>query len=226
MGASPQVGDLDRLALREGLSHDSGRQGRCAVASARQSTPDPCRRWHAGEIPVAPRRRHRSRQPRCRKAAPPWRRWWRARSRDRASSSPPATLRRARAAPHRVAKFVGPLAQLRPAAATFSMAMAAWSAKEVASSICFSVNGLTSSRVSTRTPTSLPRATSERRETGTVSRQALRVQKSVLRIVLDVGNVNHFTFEQDPSDNRTAVRFNRKGLGNPRIAGVDSSPPR
>ena len=39
---------------------------------------------------------------------------------------------------------------------TFSIAIAAWSAKVAASSICFSVNGRTSVRVSVNTPTGAP----------------------------------------------------------------------
>ena len=38
----------------------------------------------------------------------------------------------------------------------FSMAITAWSAKVVTSSICFSVNGLTSTRVSEKTPIVAP----------------------------------------------------------------------
>ena len=94
-----QVGDLDRLALREGLS-----DVRLIKADAllRQRVNQLLIHAVGGaqmKFALQHRRRHRSRRPRCRRAAPPWRRWWRARFRDRASSSPPATLRRARAAP-------------------------------------------------------------------------------------------------------------------------------
>ena len=49
-------------------------------------------------------------------------------------------------------------------------------------------------------------------ETGLVSAVAVRLGKSVLRIGFEVGNMNHFTFEQDPPENRTAFRFNRNPL--------------
>ena len=75
--------------------------------------------------------RHRSRRRRCRRAAPPWRRWSTARFPDRASNSPPARLRRARAARR-------PSGQVRRCASrssssrrAFSMAMTAWAAKLV-----------------------------------------------------------------------------------------------
>jgi hypothetical protein len=87
-------------------------------------TDDPnciCDRWGPGwfglccqsvtsgsEIGVEDRRRRRSHRLRCQRAAPLWRRWWRARSPDRASSSPPGTLRRGleRCFPRRAASCI------------------------------------------------------------------------------------------------------------------------
>src|SRR5262249_21717021 len=45
-------------------------------------------------------------------------------------------------------------------------------------------------------------------ENGAVSAQSLRLDNGVFRIGIDVGNMNHLPFEQDPSVKRTAFRVN------------------
>ena len=82
---------------------------------------------------------------------------------------------------------------------TFSIAIAAWSAKVVTSSICLSVNGRTSRRVNARTPIGLPS-----RNIGTPRMvrkppKLLRLDKSIFWVCLNIGNMHHLAVKQGPS---------------------------
>ena len=90
---------------------------------------------------------------------------------------------------------------------TFSIAIAAWSAKVDTSSICLSVNGRTCKRVNVSTPIGLPS-----RNIGTPSKvryraKPLRLDKGVVRISEHIGNVHDFPFEQSTTVHRAALRL-------------------
>ena len=83
---------------------------------------------------------------------------------------------------------------------TFSIAITAWSAKVVTSSICLSVNGRTSERSTTMTPIGVPSRSSG---TPSIVRQSPRLvdfAPVVFRIGQHVGDVNRLTLERDPAD--------------------------
>ena len=67
-----------------------------------------------------------------------------------------AASARARSAASRAASAAALAAASSSNSRTFSIAIAAWSAKVVTSSICLSVNGRTSERVNARTPMGMP----------------------------------------------------------------------
>src|SRR4051794_22234499 len=89
------------------------------------------------------------------------------------------------------------------------MAMPAWSAKVVASSICLSVKGRTADRCRMMTPIAIPsrmRGTKQRADT-----ELIAVGQRVLRISGDILDVNGLPLDHDSSRNRTPVRRNRMG---------------
>src|SRR5215467_5692650 len=79
---------------------------------------------------------------------------------------------------------------------TFSMAIAAWSAKVDTSSICFSVNGRTSERVNASRDALAQHWHAEHRA---VAAQPLGLCPGVVRVGQDVGDMDHPTFQQGPS---------------------------
>ena len=92
---------------------------------------------------------------------------------------------------------------------TFSIAITAWSAKVVTSSICLSVNGRTSVRVSARTPIGTPSRSIGTPRTVRKSPESLRLGEGVVGIGLDVGNVNDPALQQRAPDDRAAIRLHR-----------------
>src|SRR6516165_1353739 len=94
---------------------------------------------------------------------------------------------------------------------TFSIAITAWSAKVSTSSICFSVNGRTVDRVTTRTPIGTPS-----RSRGTPSKvrfaPILRTGESYSGSAQYIRNVNRLAFQQRPTCDCVAARSNREPL--------------
>ena len=114
---------------------------------------------------------------------------------------------------------------------TFSIAITAWSAKVVTSSICLSVNGRRVALDSTMTPMGFPRAAAGRRALCESRRVFDASMPGVFRIGQDVGNVNGFasrarrgrraclgparsdavfTNSRDPGGSRSAQRCGRR----------------
>ena len=77
---------------------------------------------------------------------------------------------------------------------TFSIAMTAWSANVVTSSICLSVNGFTSVRVSESTPTGIPRA-SEARQAWCDIRPAVATLRTCIRDRSSIQNMNDLALD-------------------------------
>ena len=77
---------------------------------------------------------------------------------------------------------------------TFSIAIAAWSANVVTSSICLSVNGALPSASSPGRRSGRPRAALGRQNCAVVA-QSLALRRMLFRISLYVGNMNHPAFK-------------------------------
>ena len=76
---------------------------------------------------------------------------------------------------------------------TFSIAMTAWSAKVLTSSICRSVNGPGVGRPKTKTPITLSFAQQRDREVRAVAAQALGLAEQIIRILENVGDMRDFS---------------------------------
>ena len=95
---------------------------------------------------------------------------------------------------------------------TFSIAITAWSAKVVTSSICLSVNGRT---VPARQRDHADRgalAQHRHAEHGAHTRQASGSTQRIVRVGLNIEHLNGFAFEQGPPDDRSAIRLDRVRL--------------
>ena len=80
---------------------------------------------------------------------------------------------------------------------TFSMAITAWSAKVVASAICLSLKGFTSSRVRIKTPMVVPSRNSGTPRIGAIGEGLLIAARLVVRIGEDVRNMADLAGECD-----------------------------
>ena len=89
---------------------------------------------------------------------------------------------------------------------TFSMAITAWSAKVVTSSICLSVNGRTSARSNDQTPIGTAFAQQRHAEHGAEAALRVHSRHRVFRIGQHVRHVNDRAFEHDASDARCRGR--------------------
>ena len=87
---------------------------------------------------------------------------------------------------------------------TFSIAMTAWSANVVTSSICFSVKAWTARRVRAITPIGIPPAAGAHLASFD-SRRCVLPRQLVFRIGQDVEDLDRSSFEQGPTDNRPAT---------------------
>src|SRR5262245_41088944 len=89
------------------------------------------------------------------------------------------------------------------------MAITAWSAKVVTSSICFGVNGCTLALVSASTPTTLPSRSQRDAKHRAVAGDPLRFVPSVLGIGHGIRDVNHSAFLRSASDKCPSARAYR-----------------
>ena len=89
------------------------------------------------------------------------------------------------------------------------MAITAWSAKVSTISICFAVNGFTSGRVSTKTPTGSPFAQQGHAETGPITATLLMAERLVVGVCQHIGYVDRLAAKRDPS--RRAAGVHREG---------------
>src|SRR5271165_6438355 len=80
---------------------------------------------------------------------------------------------------------------------TFSMAITAWSAKVVDSSICWPVNGRAVERVRIRTPIGVPSLSKWDPQHGAIARDLQDIRHIVFGIGEAIGDVNCPAFEQD-----------------------------
>ena len=78
---------------------------------------------------------------------------------------------------------------------TFSIAITAWSAKVVTSSICLSVNGRVRSASMAITPIGSSLAHERDAEHGTISARFLALDEAVFRVVQNIGNMDGFALE-------------------------------
>ena len=92
---------------------------------------------------------------------------------------------------------------------TFSIAITAWSAKVVTSSICLSVNGRTSVRVRRQHADRHALAQQRHAEHGAEAAESLRLRPGVFRVGLHVGDVNDLAFEQRAPDDACRARLDR-----------------
>ena len=85
---------------------------------------------------------------------------------------------------------------------TFSIAITAWSAKVVTSSICFSVNGRTSCARQSQNADRNALAQHGHAEHGAKAAQSLGFRPRVVRVGQHVGDMNDLAFEQSAPENR------------------------
>ena len=90
----------------------------------------------------------------------------------------------------------------------FSIAISAWSAKVVTSSICFSVNGSTTPRISTMTRSPCPRA-ARNSEQRTIAAAVTGLAQGVFGLGERVDYMNRAPLERDAAAHRAAIGRNR-----------------